>query len=204
MQNRPHLFATSHASHAVDSHAHALVLSRIIFTHICRAVDFIHASLDAWHTQRPGAFRTSQSGRFRDGFHMPRSASHSKNGQPFMVCQYRMIRFNSVIYFKSPSSPPSTDLHDQCLVFIRQHHEVVAVVEQSDVLAGVFAQAGMQLSNLELHFRQCVHDDRWEIRRRVSCSVRALEQQSTSTCSLFLKATPQKFVFWMAKRSERC
>ena len=77
------------------------------------------------------------------------SASHPKNGQPFMVCPYRTLRFNRMVSYKPPSSPPNTPqaftINDLASSFrkplqitlIRSYHEVVAVVEQSDVLAGV-------------------------------------------------------------------
>ena len=55
------------------------------------------------------------------------------------------------------------------------------MVKQSDVIFGVLEQTQIEFANLEFHVRQCVHDNRCEIRRSVSCAVYVLEQESTPT-----------------------
>ena len=67
----------------------------------------------------------------------------------------------------SPSVAPCEFLRVPLqIVIICQYHEVIAVVKQFDVFVRVSAQTLVELSNLESHIGQRVHDFCREVRRR--------------------------------------
>ena len=92
---------------------------------------------------------------------------------------------------KSPSSPPSTPrtftINASFSSFAHHGRSFSSAIitklppwwNSLMTLLSCSAHTRMECSNLELHVRHCVHDNRCEIRRRVSCSVHALEQQTT-------------------------
>ena len=158
-----------------EHHAWAEVCQ--VFGCVFALVDFDHASLGTCRTQCPGSsasLRPIVSVKFSTCI-----GSASKNGLPF----------------NSPTVSARYDT-DQCLiqsfrkplqiVLFCQYHEVVTMVRQSDVFPRRSAQARNELSNLESHARQRVHDNRCEVRRRVSRSVH-VEQQLTQTWSRSLR-----------------
>ena len=97
------------------------------------------------------------------------------------------IRSNREMSFQSPSSPPSTphgpsrSMPRSVLSQTTADHIHPAVSRSrrrgrtiSRACWRVLHKHGLKTANLEFHVRQCVHKDRCETRRHVSCSVHAL------------------------------
>ena len=102
----------------MDSHACASVSSHVFVGHVCRFIDFVHASLDTQRAQCLGCLRSSRSECHPDSLHVPRACSPLQKwptdrslNESHDAAQHRDFLQVTFVWTKY-----STDFHDQCLV----------------------------------------------------------------------------------------